>query len=259
MSNYKNVLVTGASAGFGKSICENLAKNGFKVIALARRSEKLQDLACRFKGQIYPLSLDLRDVDETLDILNRIPDDFKPIDVLVNNAGLALGVDRAQSCNMQEWKTMVDTNITGLLAVTNAILPHMVERNCGYIINLGSTAGAWPYLGGNVYGATKAFVEQFSRNLRCDTANTAVKVSVIKPGLCSDTEFSYVRLHNDKEKVEQVYANTEAILPQDIADTVLWLLNTPKHLNINAIEMMPVCQTYGGLSVTRNLDLNKKD
>ena len=142
--------------------------------------------------------------------------------------------------------------------MTNAILPNMIKRNCGYIINLGSTAGNWPYSGGNVYGATKAFVEQFSRNLRCDTAGSAVKVTVIKPGLCQDTEFSYVRLNNDKEKVLSIYDKTESILPEDIANTVLWLLNTPAHLNINTMEMMPVCQTFGGLSVTRNLDLEKK-
>lgn len=258
MSNYKTVLVTGASAGFGKAICENLATNGFKVVALARRLEKLQSLANAFPGKIYPLALDVRDVEKIPALLDSLPEEFKTIDVLVNNAGLALGVDRAQNCSMANWKTMVETNITGLLAMTNAILPNMIKRNCGYIINLGSTAGNWPYSGGNVYGATKAFVEQFSRNLRCDTAGSAVKVTVIKPGLCQDTEFSYVRLNNDKEKVLSIYDKTESILPEDIANTVLWLLNTPAHLNINTMEMMPVCQTFGGLSVTRNLDLEKK-
>ena len=258
MSQYKTVLVTGASAGFGYAICEVLANNGFKVVAAARRVSKLKDLASKANGNIYPLELDVTKENEVNSILDNLPDEFKDIDVLVNNAGLALGCDKAQVCDVNEWKTMIDTNVTGLISVTRALLPSMIAKNLGYVINLGSTAGAWPYTGGNVYGATKAFVEQFSRNLRTDLAGTALKVTVIKPGLCQDTEFSSVRFHGDESKVAATYKDVEAILPEDIANTVLWLVNNPRHLNINELEMMPVCQTFGGLAVTRNLDLNKK-
>ncbi|MGN0893736.1 MAG: SDR family NAD(P)-dependent oxidoreductase [Succinivibrio sp.] len=256
--SYKTVLVTGASAGFGYAICDLLASEGYKVIACARREDKLKDLALKHSGFVFPLKLDVTDKQSVATLLERIPQSFKPIDVLVNNAGLALGQDKAFNCLTSDWQQMVDTNITGLLNVTHAILPSMVERNLGYIINLGSTAGRWPYTGGNVYGGTKAFVEQFSNNLRTDLAGTALKVTVIKPGLCSDTEFSNVRFKGDSAKVAAVYKDTEAILPVDIADTVLYLIRTPARLNINEMEMMPVCQTFGGLSVTRNLDLNEK-
>ena len=259
MALYKTVLVTGASAGFGFAICEKLASQGYKVIATARRQDKLDALANKYEGQIFPLKLDVTDTEAVDSILDKLPDEFKNIDVLVNNAGLALGQDKAFTCSLKDWHTMVNTNIKGLLNITHKLLPLMVKKNKGYIINLGSTAGAWPYTGGNVYGGTKAFVEQFSRNLRTDLQGTAVKVTVIKPGLCSDTEFSNVRYYGDDKKAAAVYTGTEAIKPEDIADVVLYLLNLPRHVNINELEMMPVCQTYGGLSVTRSLDLNKKD
>ena len=259
MSVYTTVAVTGASAGFGYEICKVLAANNFQVIAIARREQKLQELAKLYPNNIYPLPLDVTDKAQVDSFKDKLPEHLKKIDVLVNNAGLALGVDRAQNCSLEEWNTMIDTNVKGLVAMTHALLPAMIERNCGYIINLGSTAGSWPYVGGNVYGATKAFVEQFSRNLRCDTQGSALKVTVIKPGLCSDTEFSYVRLHQDEQKVKAIYENTQSILPSDIANTVLYLVNMPAHVNVNEIEMMPVCQTYGGLSVTKNLKLDKNN
>lgn len=258
MALYKTVLVTGASAGFGFAICEKLASQGYKVIATARRQDKLDALANKYEGQIFPLKLDVTDTEAVDSILDKLPDEFKNIDVLVNNAGLALGQDKAFTCSLKDWHTMVNTNIKGLLNITHKLLPLMVKKNKGYIINLGSTAGAWPYTGGNVYGGTKAFVEQFSRNLRCDLAGTALKVTVIKPGLCSNTEFSNVRFKGDNEKVAAVYKDVEAILPEDIANTVDYLLSTPAHMNINELEIMPVCQTFGGLSVTRNLDLDEK-
>ena len=258
MSDYKIALVTGASAGFGLEIAKVLASNGFKVIAAARRLDKLEALKDLYPSLILPLELDVTDNAAVEKALDSLPFEFKDIDVLINNAGLALGVDRAQNCDLNEWNVMVDTNIKGLLNVTYKVLPSMIKRNFGYVINLGSTAGAWPYTGSNVYGATKAFVEQFSRNLRCDTQGTAVKVTVIKPGLCSDTEFSNVRLHGDLDKVKAVYQDTKAITPKDIADTVWYLVNTSAHVNVNEMELMPVCQTYGGLSVTRKRDFNKK-
>lgn len=255
MRSYKTVLITGASAGFGKAISKLLAQQGYKVIAAARRIDKLQTLAAECGANVYPLELDVCSESSVASLFDRLPENLRCIDVLVNNAGLALGQDKAQDCDFSDWQTMVDTNITGLLRLTHKILPQMVKRNLGYIINLGSTAGSWPYTGGNVYGGTKAFVAQFSRNLRTDLADTAVKVTVIRPGLCSNTEFSNVRFKGDESKAEAVYKDTEAILPEDIADTVLWLLNGPAHLNINDIEMMPVCQSFGGLSVKRNLNL----
>lgn len=258
MGSYKVVLVTGASAGFGKAICKLLAKEGYMVIATARRIAKLQDLASECGANVYPLELDVCSEISVASLFERLPEPLRKIDVLINNAGLALGQDKAQNCDFNDWQTMVDTNITGLLRLTHKVLPQMVKRNLGYIINLGSIAGNWPYVGGNVYGGTKAFVEQFSRNLRTDLAETAIKVTVVRPGLCSNTEFSNVRFKGDDSKVEAVYKDTKAILPQDIADTVLWLLNAPIHLNINDIEMMPVCQSFGGLSIKRNLDLNPR-
>jgi len=250
------VLVTGASAGFGYAIAELLAKNGYKVVACARRAEKLKALASQ-SSNIYPFELDVTDEKSVADILSRLPSDLQKIDVLVNNAGLALSQDKAFECKVDEWKTMVDTNINGLLYMTHALLPQMVKRNHGYIINIGSTAGCWPYTGGNVYGGTKAFVEQFSRNLRTDLKETAVKVTVPKPGLCGNTEFSNVRFHGDDAKAASVYTDTKSIGPEDIANTVLWLLSTPAHMNVNDMEIMPVCQTYGGLAVTRKLNLNE--
>ncbi|MBQ2381154.1 MAG: SDR family NAD(P)-dependent oxidoreductase [Succinivibrio sp.] len=165
--NYKTVLVTGASAGFGLATAKLLAKNGYKVIALARREDKLKELSSEFTN-IYPVAIDVTDAKAVEKLIPTLPDDFKDIDVIVNNAGLALGVEKAQECSLEKWKTMVDTNVLGILNVTHSILPTLVKKNKGFIINLGSTAGSWPYVGGNVYGATKAFVEQFSRNLRTD-------------------------------------------------------------------------------------------
>lgn len=256
MSLYKTVLVTGASAGFGYAIAELLATNGYKVVACARRAEKLKALAAK-SSNIYPFELDVTDEKSVEAILSKLPSEFQKIDVLVNNAGLALSQDKAFECKVDEWKTMVNTNINGLLYMTHALLPQMVKRNHGYIINIGSTAGCWPYTGGNVYGGTKAFVEQFSRNLRTDLKETAVKVTVLKPGLCGNTEFSNVRFHGDNAKAESVYTDTKSIGPEDIANTVLWLLSTPAHMNVNDMEIMPVCQTYGGLAVTRKLNLSE--
>ena len=255
--NYKTVLVTGASAGFGLATARLLANNGYKVIALARREDKLKELSS-LSDNIYPVAMDVTDAKAVETLVSSLPDGFKDIDVIVNNAGLALGVEKAQECSLENWKTMVDTNVLGVLNVTHTILPSLVKKNKGFIINLGSTAGSWPYVGGNVYGATKAFVEQFSRNLRTDVQGSAIKVTVIKPGLCSDTEFSYVRLNGNEKKVNDLYSGTKSILPEDIANTILWLLNNPAHVNVNEIEMMPVCQAYGGLKVVKDLDFTEK-
>jgi 3-hydroxy acid dehydrogenase/malonic semialdehyde reductase len=180
-----------------------------------------------------------------------LPADFAALDVLVNNAGLALGVEPAQKANLDEWNTMIETNCTGLVQITHALLPGMVERNRGHIFNLGSAAGSWPYAGGNVYGATKAFVHQFSLNLRADLAGTALRVTNIEPGLCGGTEFSNVRFRGNDEKAAKMYENVQPLTPEDIADSIYWIATRPAHVNINTIELMPVAQSFSALSVQR--------
>ena len=176
---------------------------------------------------------------------------WQQVDLLVNNAGLALGLEPAHKTDLNDWYQMIDTNIKGLVTVTRLILPEMVERNVGHIINLGSIAGTYPYPGGNVYGGTKAFVKQFSLNLRADLAGTAIRVSNVEPGLCGGTEFSNVRFKGDDDKVAKVYENVQYVKPEDIADIVLWLNQQPPHVNINRIEVMPVAQSFAPLTVVK--------
>jgi len=180
-----------------------------------------------------------------------LPSGFAAVDVLVNNAGLALGLEPAQRASLDDWQTMIDTNCTGLVQVTRAFLPGMVERNRGHVFNLGSVAGSWPYAGGNVYGATKAFVRQFSLNLRADLAGTALRVTDVEPGLCGGTEFSNVRFHGDDEKAAQVYRDVQPLSAEDIADTIHWIATRPAHVNVNTIELMPVAQSFAGLTIQR--------
>ena len=184
--------------------------------------------------------------------LSQLPQEWQQIDALINNAGLALGLEPAHQVNFDDWLTMIQTNIIGLTYLTRQILPQMVERNHGHIINLGSIAGTYPYPGGNVYGATKAFVKQFSLNLRADLAGTAIRVSNIEPGLCGGTEFSNVRFKGDDEKAASVYKNTRPIQPEDIANTILWVYQQPPHVNINRVEIMPVVQSFSALNVVRS-------
>jgi len=180
-----------------------------------------------------------------------LPAGFAEVDLLVNNAGLALGLEPAHQASLDDWQNMIDTNCTGLVQVTRALLPGMVERKRGHVINLGSTAGNWPYAGGNVYGATKAFVRQFSLNLRTDLHGTGVRVSNVEPGLCGGTEFSNVRFHGDDARAANVYANVQPLTAEDIASSVYWIATLPAHVNVNCIELMPVAQTFGGLAVHR--------
>lgn len=245
------ILVTGASAGFGAAICETLVKAGYSVIGAARRLETLETMHEKLGGTFYPLKMDLTDTQSIDQALAQLPEEFAEIDCLINNGGLALGLDAADKANFDDWQTMIQTNIIGLTYLTRQVLPQMTERGTGYIINLGSIAGTYPYPGGNVYGATKAFVRQFSLNLRADLQGTGVRVTNIEPGLCGDTEFSNVRFKGDDERAAKLYENVDYITPQDIADTVLWLYRTPKHMNVNAIEIMPVAQAFGALPVIR--------
>lgn len=243
------ILVTGASAGFGKATALTLLKLGHKVIITARRKAKLDEICQTYPTNCYPLAFDISDELATKNALNSLPDEWRKIDVLVNNAGLALGVDKAPNCDLHDWKTMIDTNISGLVTITHAVLKDMAERNSGQIINLGSIAGSYPYPGGNVYGATKAFVKQFSLNLQADLVDTNIRVSNIEPGLCGGTEFSNVRFHGNDKKAEALYKDVDYISAQDIADTVVWIIQRPAHLNINRIEMMPTGQASAGLKV----------
>ncbi|WDY57542.1 SDR family NAD(P)-dependent oxidoreductase [Pseudomonas sp. PSKL.D1] len=249
----KTAFVTGASSGFGRAICQRLVANGYRVIGGARRMEKLQALERELGDNFIPLALDVTDVNSINAAVAQITEAAPGIDLLVNNAGLALGVERAQVSSAENWQRMIDTNITGLAMVTHAVLPQMVKADSGMIINIGSIAGTYPYPGGNVYGASKAFVRQFSLNLRADLAGTRVRVSNIEPGLCSGTDFSVVRLNGDMAAVDALYRDVQAILPEDIAATVAWIAEQPAHVNINTIEIMPVAQTSAALNVVRDL------
>ena len=245
------ILVTGATAGFGEGIARRFVENGHKVIATGRRKERLDVLKDELGDNLLPLQLDVRNRAAIEEALANLPAEWRNIDILVNNAGLALGLEPAHKASVEDWETMIDTNNKGLVYMTRAVLPGMVERNRGHIINIGSTAGSWPYAGGNVYGATKAFVQQFSLNLRTDLHGTAVRVTNIEPGLVGGTEFSNVRFKGDDDKAGKTYENTEALTPEDVTEAVWWVATLPKHVNINTLEMMPVCQSFAGLSVHR--------
>ena len=247
-----NILITGASAGFGEALARQLVTKGHRVIGCARRAEKLDALQKSLGEAFFPLVMDVSDTGSIEAALAKLPADFATIDVLVNNAGLALGTEPAYKAQLDDWMRMVDTNIKGLMALTHAILPAMVERNSGYIINLGSIAGSWPYYGGNVYGATKAFVQQFSLNLRADLLGTKVRVSNLEPGNVGGTEFSNVRYHGDEEKAAKVYEGFKTMSAEDIADILVWLIESPAHVNVNRLEVMPVAQTYNGLTIAKD-------
>lgn len=252
MSN-KVALVTGASAGFGKAIVTKLIEDGYRIIVAARRLEKLTELQAIFgQDKVYPVQMDITKTEMIDQVLKSLPEEWSQIDLLINNAGLAIGLDKAYEANFEDWMTMINTNIIGLTYLTRQILPQMVDRNSGMIINLGSTAGTIPYPGGNIYGATKAFVKQFSLNLRADLAGTKIRVTNIEPGLCEGTEFSSVRFNGDENRVDAVYQGANAIQPIDIANTVSWIVSQPEHVNINRIEIMPVSQSYGPQPVHRD-------
>lgn len=249
----KTALVTGATAGFGLAICKLLLQSGYRVIGTGRRAERLNELHLQFGDNFLPLVFDIQDSSAVEKALNSRPQSWRKIDLLVNNAGLALGLEPAHKADLNDWYQMIDTNIKGLVTMTRLVLPEMIEHNSGHIINIGSIAGTYPYPGGNVYGGTKAFVKQFSLNLRADLAGTKVRVSNVEPGLCGGTEFSNVRFKGDDEKAAKIYENVEFVRPEDVANIVLWLNQQPEHVNINRVEVMPVAQTSSDLNVTRNL------
>jgi 3-hydroxy acid dehydrogenase / malonic semialdehyde reductase len=246
------VLITGASSGFGAACARAFAKLGWKLVLTARRGNKLEHLKEELSAQtgVHLLTLDVRNRQDVSVAFSSLPAEFADIDLLVNNAGLALGLEPAQRASLDDWDTMIDTNCKGVTYCTRAILPGMVARNRGHIANIGSVVGNWPYPGGNVYGASKAFVQQFSRNLRADLLGTAVRVTNIEPGM-AETEFSKVRFKGDEERAQQIYSGTEPLCADDIAEIVVWVATLPARVNINSVEVMPVSQAWGPLSVHR--------
>ncbi len=243
----QTILITGATSGFGEACARCFAARGWRLILTGRRGERLQALQKELHPAVIEvLTLDVRDRQQVMARLSQLPQ----VDVLLNNAGLALGLEPAWEVNLDDWDTMIDTNVKGLTYCTRAVLPQMVARDSGHVVNISSTAGSWPYSGGNVYGGSKAFVDQFSRNLRADLYGTRIRVTCIAPGM-AESEFSDVRFKGDKDKAAKVYEGTEPLRPEDIAEAVYWAVSRPAHVNINAMEIMPVAQTWAPLAVHR--------
>jgi len=244
------ILVTGASSGFGEAITRRAVRDGHRVVAAARRRDRLEALAAELGAAVLPVTLDVTDAAAVAGLPDALPNGWRDIDVLVNNAGLALGLDPAQSAKIADWDMMVATNVTGLIHTTRAFLPQMVARDRGHIVNLGSVAARYPYPGGHVYGATKAFVAQFTLNLKADLIGTGVRVTDIEPGLVGGSEFSAVRF-GDADRAAKVYEGTTPLMPDDIAEAVAWVIGLPAHVNINRVEMMPTCQASQALAIKR--------
>jgi 3-hydroxy acid dehydrogenase/malonic semialdehyde reductase len=246
----KIALVTGATSGIGAACVDAFVGAGARVVAAGRRAERLAALAGRHAGRVHPLVLDVRDRSAVEAAVAGLPAGWAEVDVLVNDAGLALGVEPAQRASLDEWETMIDTNCAGLVIVTRTVLPGMVARGRGHVVNVGSVAGTYPYPGGNVYGATKAFVRQFTLNLRADLLGTPVRATSIEPGM-AETEFSVVRFGGDAERANQVYQGVQPLSAADIADTILWCVTRPAHVNVNTLELMPVQQAFSNFAVDR--------
>lgn len=250
----KTAVITGATSGFGLAAAHRFADAGWNLILTGRRKERLANIAAELSATscVMTLVLDVCDTDAVQQAFANLPSPFDRIDLLINNAGLALGTKRAQHSELNDWHTMIETNIKGLTTVTHALLPKLIAQGKGSsIINIGSIAANWPYPGGNVYCGTKAFVEQFSLALRCDLAGTGVRVSCLAPGL-SESEFTLVRTGGDQQAYDALYNGAEAIQPDDIADTLLWIAQLPAHLNVNTLEVMPVRQSWAPFSITRD-------
>ena len=244
--------ITGATSGFGAACARLFAANGWSLVLCGRRRERLDALRAELAeaAPVHAVALDVRDEAAVNAAVAALPAEFAEIDLLVNNAGLALGLEPAHRCDMEDWQQMVDTNIKGLMYCTRAVLPGMVARDRGHIVNIGSVAGTYPSPGGNVYGATKAFVKQFSLNLRADLLGTRVRVTNVEPGL-AESEFSLVRFKGDEGKANKTYEGTQPLRPEDIADIVFWAATRPAHVNLNSIEVMPVCQATGPFAINR--------
>ena len=247
----KTILITGATSGFGRAAVERFHGAGWRIIATGRRAERLDALANALgRARIHTAAFDIRDETAMRAALDALPTDFRDIDVLANNAGLALGTAPAQRADLAQWKQMIDTNVTALATLTHALLPTLIARR-GAILNISSIAATYPYTGGNVYGGTKAFVSQFSLGLRSDLHGTGVRVTSIEPGM-AETEFTLVRTRGDQAASDTLYQGAEPITPEDIAETMFWIANLPPHLNVNRIEVMPVRQSFAGFQVNRD-------
>lgn len=247
----KIALVTGATAGFGDAIAHRLVGDGWRIIATGRRRERLDALVAELGGPrvVHALAFDIRDEAATKAALAGLPEDFRPISALVNNAGLALGTGGAQDSDLDQWKMMIDTNVTGLVTITRLVLDQLIATR-GVIVNLASIASNWPYPGSNVYGGTKAFVRQFSLGLRCDLSRHGVRVTSLEPGL-SESEFTLVRTGGDQAAYDALYAGANALQPRDIAEAVRWVVSLPAHVNVNSLEIMPVSQSWAPFAVHR--------
>ena len=246
----KTIFITGASAGFGAACAKRFAQAGHKLILMARRLPQLQELADSLEVPCHLIAADIREPKTLASEFEQLPSAFQDIDVLVNNAGLALDLSSADQADFADWQIMIDTNVTALAHCTHLILPRMVAKHSGHVVNMGSIAGNDAYPGANVYGATKAFVRQFSRNLRADMHGKGIRVTNIEPGL-AETEFSLVRFKGDKNKANSVYEGTQPLTAADVAEAVFWATEQPSHVNINTIELMPTCQSWGPLALHR--------
>lgn len=246
----QTILITGATSGFGAAAVRRFASAGWRVIATGRRAERLQPLVDEFgAGKVHAAVFDIRDEPAMDQALASLPPAFAAIDVLFNNAGLALGTAPAQGASLHDWQTMIATNVSALVAMTHKLLPRLIQRR-GLVINMSSIAATYPYPGGNTYGGTKAFVKQFSLGLRSDLHGTGVRVTSIEPGMAA-TEFTLVRTHGDQAASDRMYADASPMTAEDIADTVFWIATLPPHLNINRLEMMPVTQSFAPFQVDR--------
>ena len=243
-------LVTGATSGIGQACAERLLRDGARVVAVGRRADRLAALAQRLGPRLHPLPLDVTDRAAVDRALAALPQPFGALDVVVNSAGMALGLEPAQRASLEDWDRMIETNCRALVSLTRAVLPGMIERGRGHLVNIGSVAGSYPYPGGNVYGATKAFVRQFSLAIRSDLLGTPVRVTNVEPGMV-ETEFSVVRFQGDRGKADSVYQGMKPLSGADVADVVAWCVSRPPHVNVNTIELMPVQQAFGPFSVDR--------
>lgn len=245
----KTAFITGATSGFGKAAVQRFVNAGWGVVATGRRADRLQALADVHGDRVHVAAFDIRNADAMQAALHALPQGFRDIDLLVNNAGLAQGTAPAQRASLDDWRTMIDTNITALVTLTRQLLPKLIERR-GAIINISSTAASYPYTGGNVYGGSKAFVSQFSLGLRADLHGSGVRVTALEPGM-AETEFTLIRTHGDQAASDALYQGAAPMTAEDIAETIYWIATLPPHLNVNRLEMMPTSQSFAGFQIVR--------
>lgn len=250
MLKNKTIFITGATSGFGEACARLFIKEGARVVATGRRAERLIGLKKELGANLHTLNFDVRDNGAVANAIASLPKECSEIDILINNAGGALGLSPFDQSSLEDAEAMVEANIMGVIYCTRALLPGMVKRNTGHIVNVSSVAGTYPYPGGNVYGGTKAFVTQFSLNLRSDLLGKNVRVTSIEPGM-AETEFSLVRFHGDREKADAVYKGVQSLSAEDVANAVLWCVSQPEHVNVNRLEIMPTCQAFGAFAVSR--------